>query len=184
MESEQITSFLSALATEISNYEPHPTVQSAHGILSNSEICKEQSIRCICGNDMQIQGKELVRCTKCGYYLHKACFDLPINSDFTQFVCPICNFQVDGSDPLSYLTSMTDKFNKFIDDFAKMFTKGEEITNELPYKLKRLKSPNEVNYYSDCFKLLESNIRDLEQEYMLNLEKLNEIGMPPTSNTA
>lgn len=178
MSNEQITAFLSALATEMPNFEPDPTTKSASEVLSNSEICKEQKIRCICGVDMQLQGEELIQCPKCGYYLHKSCLDL-LGNNSPQFICPICVFQIDGSDPLSYLTCMTERFNDSIKNFSRIFKKSEEITNELPYKLERLQSSNSLSYYSECFKAFESNIRELKRDYQLSIEKFNNIDGPP-----
>lgn len=178
MITEQITSFLSALATEIPNFEPEPITKSATEVLSNSEICKEQKIRCICGVDMKLQGKELIQCTKCGYYLHKSCLSLSDNN-FKQFLCPICVFQIDGSDPLSYLTCMTERFNDSIKDLSNLFKKGEEIANELPYKLERLQTSKDLNYFVECFKTFESSINELKEGYQSAFEKFNNIDVPP-----
>ena len=175
MSKQQITAFLSALATEFSNYDTDPTIKSTEQILSTSKICEKQEIRCICGIDMQLQGIELIRCTKCGYYLHQSCLNLSEVQDLSQYVCPICVFQTDGSDPLSYLTCMTERFNDSINNFASLYKKGEEIVNELPYKLEKLESPNNLNYYTECFKIFESNIHELTEEYKSNIQKLNEI---------
>ncbi|OHT04200.1 PHD-finger family protein [Tritrichomonas foetus] len=176
MNENQLTSFLSAMATELEPFDVEPTSQSAGEILSDSHICESSGIRCICGVDMHLEDEELIKCNKCQCYLHRGCLDLNDNYYLSHvYICPICQFKTDGSDPLKYLSQFTDAFNSSIADLLKMMKRGDELAEEIPDKIRKLDGPYGSNYCEECFTSLISSIDGLKQIYQQRLQKLNDL---------
>ena len=91
-------------------------------------------IRCICGNNDV--GGELIQCSECQSYLHKECVELP-NKRTTQYRCPFCKLQQDGTDPFRELKMWIEEKDNEIKSIHNLLTEAckldhtvHELTNE------------------------------------------------------
>lgn len=175
MNDDQITAFLSTLAAMMDQYEVEPSTETCSDILSESPLCQPHDVRCPCGIDVSKEENEMIICMRCGYSLHRSCLDLPVNFSDKDYICPICAFQNDGSDPLYQLSYIAERFNSIIPQISRVLKKADDLSQELPDRLQKLEM---YNHYDDCFDLLEHNLKDIKSQFESQLEDLNKIDSP------
>ena len=174
MKNSDITTFLSALSTELESFESPPSGLSIGSSFSESTLITENRVRCVCGVDVKDSGN-FIQCSQCQCLLHEKC--LSIYPEFSRhfFVCPICKFHIDGTDFLKSLSLFPEKVNMSITELSRVFKKIDETVDEIPEKMERMEASMANNSFDDGVSSLAASMSEISKELAAKIAKFKAI---------
>jgi len=144
--------------------------KSIDEILSESDFIS-RNVNCICG--CNVKHEYMAVCSKCQMLSHKECVN---NAEDPNFVCPICLFKEELTDPFYDLSRFIDEYNRSVSSAHSLLKRIEDIAKDI----KSFVNENEIGTRNKIDSSITNSIRKLMilesewKEKIAYIKKLNE----------